>query len=201
MSSNDREALLANYVNEALKQGGLNPDDSKDLELVLQEPSLELLIQTGLGEESSETAQSSEEDSKNNEDIRFQLTEMSVPAKIKLALFGNSTCRMLLIADANKVVSLAVLKNPKLTPGEVEEIAKNSNVSDQILRNISTNSKWTKEYKVKLNLVLNPKTPSDLALRWLRHLNSFDLKRVARSKNIPQVIATTARKLTSEKQK
>ena len=58
-----------------------------------------------------------------------------------------------------------------------------------------------KSYSLKVALVTNPKTPGDLALKWLRYLHKADLRRIARSKNIPQVVAVNARKKLAEMDK
>lgn len=131
-------------------------------------------------------------------DMRVQLGKMTIPQKIKAALFGNGTCRGLLVLDPNKVISLAVLRNAKLTIGEVEDFAKSTSMPDYILRNIAANSQWVRSYKLKLHLVMNSKTPQDVSMRWLKHLNSFDLKRVAQSRNVPQLISSTARKVLAD---
>lgn len=131
-------------------------------------------------------------------DIRTQLAEASFSQKVKLALLGNVVCRMVLIRDSNKLIQQLVLKNPRLTPSEVEDFARNKNVSEQVLRAIAANKAWMKQYKVKLNLVCNPKTPGDLALKWLRFLNQGDLRNLARSKNVSNVVSTTARKLVQD---
>lgn len=133
-------------------------------------------------------------------DIRSQLRDMGIPQKVKLAMFGNATCRMLLISDSNRLVQEAVLKNPQIQEREVHEFAKNSNVSDNVLRRISDSKTWMKSYIIKLNLVLNPKTPQDISLKWLRYLRQPDLKRIGGSKNIPQVIATAAKKRIADMQ-
>ena len=119
---------------------------------------------------------------------------MKIPEKMKLAMFGNATCRALLISDANKLISASVLKNPKLAIKEVVEFSRNPNLAQNVLRIISDKREWMKEYEIKYNIVVNPKTPGDLSLRWLRFLNAGDLKKIARSKNLPQIVATAARK-------
>lgn len=131
-------------------------------------------------------------------DIRAQISKMEIPQKIKLAMFGGSVVRGLLIFDANKIIQEFVLKNPRLTLQEVEAFAKSTTVSDHILRIISGSKQWMRHYPIKVNLVCNSKTPGDIGLKWLRHLNETDLKRIARSKSIPQLIAVTARKMVTD---
>ncbi len=134
-------------------------------------------------------------------DMRTSLGQMPLPAKLKLAMFGNSTCRALLINDPNKLIQRAVLKNPRIGIAEVEMFSKNNNLSDIVLRIISDSSEWTRSYLVKLHLTVHPKAPADISLKWLRYLQVSDVKKIARSKNVPQLIAITARKRLAEEQK
>lgn len=131
-------------------------------------------------------------------DLRAQLAEMSVPQKIKLAMFGNAVCRGVLILDPGKMIQQFVLKNPKLGINEIEAFAKNPNISDFVLRTLSESKNWMRNYSLKVSIVSNPKTPGDVALKWLRYLQEGDLRRVANSKNIPQLVATTAKKRLME---
>lgn len=157
--------------------------DEAARELEAQEPAVELVL---------------EEEKKETQDIRTQLLTMKLSDKVKLAMFGNSTCRGLLIFDPNKMIQQFVLKNPRLMLNEVEEFAKSPNLSESIIRSIAERKEWMKHYPLKANLVRNPKTPPDLGLRLLKFLNVNDLRIVARSKNIPQVIAIGARKMLTE---
>ena len=59
---------------------------------------------------------------------------------------GGREERLILVRDTNKVVALSVLKNARLTEGEVEAIASMRNVSDEILRNVGINREWSKIY-------------------------------------------------------
>ena len=86
-----------------------------------------------------------------HQDIRHVLLNAKLPMKLKLALLGNATCRGLLIKDSNKMIQQCVLRNPKLQASEVEEFAKNPNLSNVVLRDISSNSQWMKIYSLKLN--------------------------------------------------
>ena len=55
-----------------------------------------------------------------------------------------------------------------------------------------------KLYQVKLNLVMNPKTPMARSMAFLGHLSQADLKKVARSKGVPSALTKAAkRKLPS----
>ena len=141
------------------------------------------------------------EEEKPEKDIRAQIQEMKIPGKIKLAMFGNAVCRGLLINDKNRLIQQFVLRNPKLTMKEVEEFSKNSNLSEHVLRSIADKREFVALYQVKLGLVLNPKTPLDVSMKWIRYIQSSDLKRISKSKGIPQVVASAAKKRLDEGEK
>lgn len=134
-------------------------------------------------------------------DVRQQLQKATLPQKIKLAMFGNSTVRGLLIQDTNKMISLLVLRNPKMQAHEVEAFAKNPNTADYILRGIADNREWMRSYQLKRSIVMNPKSPGDVSLKWLRHLQGDDVKRISKSKNLPNLVITAAKKMASDASK
>jgi len=124
-----------------------------------------------------------------------QILEMGVADKIKLAFMGNKEARELLVRDANRMVSVAVVKSPKIQESEIEAISKNRSVSDDVLRQIGATKEWMKSYSVKLNLAGNSKTPVPLALKLLPHIREMDLRKLGKSKDVSNVIATQARRL------
>ena len=65
------------------------------------------------------------EDASVTSDLRFQISNMSIPEKIKLAMLGNKECRTILIGDKNRCIQEFVLANPKLQMTEVIEFASN----------------------------------------------------------------------------
>lgn len=133
--------------------------------------------------------------------IEQQLLAMSVTEKIKTAMRGNKQIRGILIMDSNKLVSTAVLKNPRITENEVMKIASSRSVSEEIIRQVARNREWMKLYQVKVNLVNNPKCPQGISIRLLNHLRPNDLKGLVGNKNVPAVIAVNAKKLMSTKGK
>ena len=123
-----------------------------------------------------------------------RLQGMSVPQKMSRAMKGTREERAILVRDPNKLISVAVLSSPKLTDSEVEAIAKMSSVSEEILRIISHNRKWVKNYVVVSALARNPKTPLPISMNLLNRLNEKDLKVLSTNRNIPEVLRTTARR-------
>jgi hypothetical protein len=123
-----------------------------------------------------------------------RLSEMNVPQKVARATKGTREERAILIRDPNKLIAVAVLSSPKLTDSEVEAIAKMSSVSDEILRIISRNRNWMKNYVVASALARNPKTPLAVSMHLLNRLSEKDLRTLSTNRNIPEVLRTTARK-------
>jgi len=159
-----------------------------------------LLVEDGEGASNrNEIKTEASEVEKRATDIRGLIASMTMAQKLKTAMGGNAIVRRLLIQDPSRLVQECVLSNPKLGVNEVEEFAKNTNVDAQVLRSISENNTWMRTYRVKFNLVCNPKCPPDLSLRWLKFLNASDMKNLARSKNVPQVLQVAAKKKISEK--
>lgn len=133
--------------------------------------------------------------------IEQQLLNMSVTEKIKAAIRGNKQIRGMLITSANRLISSAVLKNPRITEAEVIKIASSRSVSEDVIRGITRNREWMKLYQVKVNLVHNPKCPQGISMRLLNHLRPFELKSLVGNKNVPSLISTNAKKLLRQKQK
>lgn len=130
-----------------------------------------------------------------------ELQEMSVSEKIKMALTGDKEWRTLLIREANKQVNTAVLKNPRITEGEVLAVAKNRSSSDEMIRLILLNRDWIKIYDMKKALVSHPRTPLQSAMRFMTFLSEKDIKELARSRNVTQAIVNNARRMLMTKKR
>lgn len=131
---------------------------------------------------------------------KYQISQgLAIKDKIKFALTGDKEWRMLLIKDNNKVVSEAVLKNPRITEQEVLLISKSSVNNDEIIRIICANKDWTKNPLIRKALIENNRTPLPYALRFISCLGEKDLAFLAKNKNVSSVITTQARRLLFNK--
>ncbi len=135
------------------------------------------------------------------ENLRTLIQNLTVVEKIKLARFGNSEARTLLVRDRNRVVSSAAIRSPKITENEIVIIAKARNVSEEVIRAISNNREWTRSYQVKLALATNPRTSVPVALKFLNYLSDRDLKTIMRSRDVPAPVSQQARRVLSRKGK
>jgi hypothetical protein len=120
---------------------------------------------------------------------------MSVKDRIKLGMKGDREARAILIRDGNKVVSTAVVHNPRITDKEVETIAAMRTISEDVLRQIAMNRAWARVYPVIHNLARNPRTPLAAALSILPRLQGRDLQALSQNRNVPDAVRRQAFRL------
>lgn len=121
---------------------------------------------------------------------------MSARDRMKLAMKGDREARGILIRDSNRVVSAAVVNNPRITEHEIENIAAMRTVSDEVLRIIALNRAWARSYSIIHNLARNPRTPIPTAIGILARIHTKDLKNLTMNKNISHAVRRQADRLT-----
>jgi hypothetical protein len=146
-----------------------------------------------------EVAKEAEPDVKKRVSLLQRMAKMNIVQRIQLAVKGGREERMLLIRDPNKIVQRGVLQSPRLTDLEVENFAAMTNVSQEVLRIISKNRNFMKNYVVTRNLTKNPKSPLDVSLHLLPRLVPTDLKQLAANKNVPETLRSMALKLQRQR--
>jgi hypothetical protein len=209
LSHNDDVLRKADSIRVALIN---NPNSSRSLKVRLGwvEPDKTPKFASEKKEEENEKESETEasttdnfEEEKNEESLsKYELLqEMSVSEKIKMALTGDKEWRTLLIRESNKQVNTAVLKNPRITEGEVLNIAKNRTSSDDMIRIILLNREWVKIYDMKKALVVHPRTPLQQAVRFMSFLSDKDIREIAKSRNVTQAIVNNARRIASTKKR
>jgi hypothetical protein len=128
-----------------------------------------------------------------------KINRLDVKGRIQLAMKGNKEERSILIRDGTKVVALAVLDAPKISDGEVEKFALQKNVLEAVLRQIPLKRRFMKNYIVVRNLVANPRTPLDLGLGLMKHLQPQDLKNISANKEVSETVRKLALKMYKQK--
>jgi len=128
-----------------------------------------------------------------------KINRLDVKGRIQLAMKGNKEERSILIRDGTKVVALAVLDAPKISDGEVERFALQKNVLEAVLRQIPLKRRFMKNYIVVRNLVSNPRTPLDLGLGLMKHLQPQDLKNISANKEVSETVRKLALKMHKQK--
>jgi hypothetical protein len=128
-----------------------------------------------------------------------RLSRMRVVERVQLALKGNREERIALIRDPCRVVQRAVLQSSRITDREVETFASMASLSDEVLRLISMNRNFRRNYTVVRNLINNPKTPVDVSLHLLPTITALDLKALAANKNVPETLRNSAGRLQRQR--
>lgn len=137
---------------------------------------------------------------KKKEEKKVRIEDLPMTAKIRLAMTGNTFHRAILIRDTKKQVALAAVRSPAVTELEIQAWSANRALSEDVLRYIANSRTYLKDYQVKKNLCFNPKVPAALTMGLLQHLQLADLIKVSKSKNVPQNLVTTARRMVAQKQ-
>lgn len=165
----------------------------------------EILREMGADDPEGSSSDSEKEGSEKEEDqgkklnLTQRIMKMSISEKIKLATLGNKEARTLLIRDSNKLVCTAVIRSPRITDGEVLSCAANRAINEEVLRTIYNNREWTKNYKIKMALMKNPKVPLTVAIKFLNTLREADIKELSRDKNVPSGLQSFAKKMLDKK--
>jgi len=131
--------------------------------------------------------------------MEASLSGLGVSQKIRVATLGNANQRAVLVRDSNKLVVMAVLKSPGMGDSEVIRFTKARSLPDDAVRYIANKRDWTKLYQVKLNLVNNPRTPMQDALRFLNHLRPHDVRMLENSRDVPRALVTAAKQLRTKR--
>jgi len=84
------------------------------------------------------------------------------------------------------------MNSPKLKEEDVLSYATNRSLSDEVVNQISLKREWLQNYKIKLALIKNPKTPSTVSLKLLNHILEKDLRNIAKDKNVNPLVSRQA---------
>lgn len=200
--SEDVELLAAKpFVKEALRN---NPRTSNSVRLSLSEFKPRPVEGAKKTVEHSKLDKdlTDEKKAKSDEQNIYKLiTTLNAGQKLKLALSGNKSARDVLIKDSNKVIAMSVLKNPRITEEEVQKVTLTKGTNDDMLRQIARNKEWVKSYSIRVGMLTNPKTPLQVSLKLLDSVYEKDLQSIAKSKNVPNALASAARRRLETKGK
>ena len=124
-----------------------------------------------------------------------RIMRMGVKDRVKLAMKGDREARNILIRDPNKLVSTAVVNNPRISEKEVENIASMRSISEEILRQIAANRQWARSYPIMHNLARNPRTPLANVITIMSRLQLRDLVALSKNRNISDAARRQALRL------
>jgi hypothetical protein len=132
-----------------------------------------------------------------------QVSELTIPEKTRLARHANRPVRALLIRDQEKRIHIEIVRNPKVRHEELIEWSAMPVVSPEALRWIASEKRISRIPQVQFNLVKNPATPRDVALKFLNLMPLGDLRKVIRMASVREAIVRAARRrlMTEEERK
>ncbi len=125
-----------------------------------------------------------------------RLMLMNVKDRVKMGMKGDRETRSILIRDANRIVSAAVIHNPRITDQEIEAISAMRTVSDEVLRLIALNRQWARSYPIIHNLVRNSRTPIGSVMQILPRIQAKDLQTLSQNRNVSEAVRRQAQRLT-----
>lgn len=124
-----------------------------------------------------------------------RIMRMGVKDRVKLGMKGDREARNILIRDPNKLVSSAVVNNPRISEKEVETIAAMRSISEDILRQLATNRQWGRSYPIMHNLARNPRLPLANAITIMNRLQLRDLMALSKNRNVSDAVRRQALRL------
>ena len=127
-----------------------------------------------------------------------QIRAMGTQEKIRLALHGDRAARLILLKDVNKTIQTFLLQNPRITIEEVRYLAGYRQASPDALQTIAAHREWGQNANVVATLVRNPKTPATIAVKLLDKVPVTELRRLAKSAEVPRAVQAAARKRVTE---
>ncbi len=124
-----------------------------------------------------------------------RVLKMGMKDRVKLAMKGDREARNILIRDPNRIVSQAVVQNPRITEQEMERIASMRSIAEDVLRSIANDRQWSRSYSIVHSLARNPRTPIANVLNILSRLQLRDLKALSANKNVSDAVRRQALRL------
>lgn len=124
-----------------------------------------------------------------------RIMKMGVKDRVKLGMKGDREARNILIRDPNRLVSSAVINNPRITEQEVEMVAAMRSVPEEILRQVATNRQWSRSYGIMHALARNPRTPMANVITIMSRLQLRDLIALSKNRNVSDAVRRQALRL------
>lgn len=120
--------------------------------------------------------------------------ELTTAQKAQAALTGSKDDRAAILRDKNKSLHVLVLRNPHIRADEIEAIAKNPQMTGEVLRVIGEKKEWLQKASIAVALARNPKTPPEVGVRALEFVSTEALRQMAKGVGAPPHVTQAARK-------
>ena len=127
-----------------------------------------------------------------------QVADLRSGEKVTLAKIATPSVLRLVIVDPDRKVSEAALINPRLREEDLLIVIRQSNVPVGLLEEVAASHRWSANYAVRRELVLQSRTPLAVALAQLSSLIARDLLRIADTDGLAPLIQRAALRVARE---
>jgi ubiquinone/menaquinone biosynthesis C-methylase UbiE len=121
--------------------------------------------------------------------------DITLGAKRSLAKGLDKDVLDRIIYDEDQVVIKNILSNPRITERDVLKITSKRPIKPEILKIIFEAQKWSSRYVIKRSLVLNPFTPTGIALGLVNLMQYKDLKLIVSTGPLHEEVRNSAKDL------
>jgi hypothetical protein len=84
------------------------------------------------------------------------------------------------------------LLDPRVSHEQILVQLRSNKLSDEQIKMVSGNKRWIQDYKIRLELVRNPRTPRHIALKFIKDLYPHDLNMICRQSSLHPAIRDLA---------
>ncbi len=130
--------------------------------------------------------------------LQERLEELRLGDRVSLARLATPPVLRRLLWDSERRVLQAALLNPRLREADLREAVRADSAGLELLEEVASSARWREAYAVRLELVLQPRTPLALALGQLTSLLKRDLERVATAKGLRPLLQRAALRVAGD---
>jgi hypothetical protein len=127
--------------------------------------------------------------------LKEKLPDMKSGEKIALGKVASPALLVLLLQDPDPRILLSCLQNPRLREDDLVRVLRLPTVPVHLIEELSRSHRWGESYPVRLEVVLQPRTPLPIALSFLSGLARGDLLRVAEARGLAPLLGIAAARL------
>ena len=121
-----------------------------------------------------------------------RLPDLRLGERITLGRIATPPVLRALLRETDPRVVQACLPNPRLREEDLVTVIRLDDASPVLLESAARSRRWVENYSVRLELVLQPRTPLALALGQLTSLVRRDLLRVSKSRSLRPLVQAAA---------
>jgi hypothetical protein len=130
--------------------------------------------------------------------LRDKVPDLRLGDRVALAKIVTPPLVPLILADVDRRVVEGCLTNPRLREDDLVNAIRQEGVFPALLEAVTTSTRWSANYAVRLAVVLQPRTPLPIALAQVSGLVPRDLRRLAEAPVAPLLQIAASRLLPAD---